>query len=130
MVTKTSGAGLGRSNDGAPQSSRRDSARNYMEIICAERHEIERKVKKVHVATTVAVTRGRFHQRGALLMMMTISYRNVAYTHPHILTLSADVQTPLKDIFVLSLLQHYLILLVCYSDSVVVLEVALLLRPL
>jgi len=37
----------------------------------------------------------------------------------HIRTLSADVQTPLKDIFVLSLLQHYLILLVCYSDSVV-----------
>jgi len=34
-------------------------------------------------------------------------------------TLSADVQTPLKEIFVLSLLQHSLILLVCYSDSVV-----------
>jgi len=37
---------------------------------------------------------------------------------------AADVQTPLKEIFVLSLLQHYLILLVCNSDSVVVLAVA------
>ena len=42
----------------------------------------------------------------------------------HVRTLSADVQTPLKEIFVLSLLQHYLILLVCYSDSVVILAVA------
>jgi len=40
----------------------------------------------------------------------------------HVRTLSADVQTPLKEIFVLLLLQHYLILLVCYS--VVVLAVA------
>ena len=42
----------------------------------------------------------------------------------YVRTLAADVQTPLKEIFVLSLLQHYLILLVCYSDSVVVLAVA------
>ena len=53
----------------------------------------------------------------------TIAY-SITYALTDVRTLSADVQTPLKEIFVLSLLQHYLILLVCYSDSVVVLVVA------
>ena len=48
----------------------------------------------------------------------------------HVRTLSADVQMPLKNTFVLPLLQYCLILLVCYADFIAVLAVALLLRPL